>query len=199
MIGFVGVAATERATFGIQYLYDGIHIVPVVVGLFAIPEIADLIISDKPVAKDRLSEMLKEGNKDVYLGMRDALRHKFLIARSALIGVFIGAMPGLGPTPAHWIAYAQARQTEKGARETFGTGDIRGVIAPEASNNATDGGVLMPTVLFGIPGSAPMAIVLGFLILVGITPGPNMVNADLDLTISLVYACLLYTSPSPRD
>lgn len=191
MIGFVGVAADERATFGIQYLYDGIHIVPVVVGLFAIPEIADLIISDKPVAKDRLSEMLKEGNKDVYLGMRDALRHKFLIARSALIGVFIGAMPGLGPTPAHWIAYAQARQTEKGARETFGTGDIRGVIAPEAANNATDGGVLMPTVLFGIPGSAPMAIVLGFLILVGVTPGPNMVNQDLDLTISLVYAIVL--------
>ncbi len=191
MIGFVGVTGQERATFGIPYLYDGIHIVPVVVGLFAVPEIADLVISDKPVAKERLAEMLKEGNKDVYAGMREALRHKLLIARSALIGVFIGAMPGLGPTPAHWIAYAQARQTEKGARETFGTGDIRGVIAPESSNNATDGGVLMPTVLFGIPGSAPMAIVLGFLILVGITPGPNMVNEHLDLTLSLVYAIVL--------
>ena len=193
MIGFTNVAGDTRGTFGLDYLYDGIHIVPVVVGLFAIPEIADLVISNTPVAKERLSDMLKEGNKDVYKGMREALRHKWLITRSSLIGVFIGAMPGLGPTPAHWLAYAQARQTEKGARETFGTGDIRGVIAPESSNNSTDGGVLMPTLLFAIPGSAPMAIVLGFLFLVGIQPGPQMVDPDkhLNLTMSLVYVIIL--------
>ena len=193
MIGFTNVAGDTRGTFGLDYLYDGVHIVPVVVGLFAIPEIADLVISNTPVAKERLSDMLKEGNKDVYKGMREALRHKWLITRSSLIGVFIGAMPGLGPTPAHWLAYAQARQTEKGARETFGTGDIRGVIAPESSNNSTDGGVLMPTLIFSIPGSAPMAIVLGFLFLVGIQPGPQMVDPDkhLDLTMSLVYVIIL--------
>ena len=109
LIGFTNVASQTRATFGVDYLYDGVNIVPVVVGLFAIPEIADLVISNTPVAKQRLSEMLKEGNKDVYRGMREALRHKWLITRSSLIGVFIGAMPGLGPTPAHWLAYAQAR------------------------------------------------------------------------------------------
>ncbi len=193
MIGFVNIASETRATFGIDYLYDGIHIVPVVVGLFAIPEIADLVISNTPVAKERLSEMLKEGNRDVAKGMREALRHKWLITRSSLIGVFIGAMPGLGPTPAHWIAYAQARQTEKGAVETFGTGDIRGVIAPESSNNSTDGGVLMPTLIFAIPGSGPMAIVLGFLYIVGVQPGPAMVNPELhlNLTLSLVYVIVL--------
>lgn len=193
MIGFVNIASETRATFGIDYLYDGINIVPVVVGLFAIPEIADLVISNSPVAKERLSEMLKEGNRDVARGMREALRHKWLIARSSLIGVFIGAMPGLGPTPAHWIAYAQARQTEKGAVETFGTGDIRGVIAPESSNNSTDGGVLMPTLIFAIPGSGPMAIVLGFLYIVGVQPGPAMVNPELhlNLTLSLVYVIVL--------
>ena len=193
LIGFTNVAQAERVTFGIDYLYDGIDIVPVVVGLFAIPEIADLVISNTPVAKERLSEMLKEGNRDVYKGMREALRHKWLIARSSLIGVFIGAMPGLGPTPAHWLAYAQARQTEPGATETFGTGDIRGVIAPESSNNSTDGGVLMPTLLFAIPGSAPMAIVLGFLFIVGIQPGPQMVDPDkhLNLTLSFVYVIVL--------
>ena len=193
MIGFTNVAGDIRGTFGLDYLYDGVHIVPVVVGLFAIPEIADLVISNTPVAKERLSDMLKDGNKDVYKGMREALRHKWLITRSSLIGVFIGAMPGLGPTPAHWLAYAQARQTEKGATETFGTGDIRGVIAPESSNNSTDGGVLMPTLIFSIPGSAPMAIVLGFLILVGIQPGPQMVDPDkhLNLTMSLVYVIIL--------
>ena len=193
MIGFVNIASETRATFGIDYLYDGINIVPVVVGLFAIPEIADLVISNTPVAKERLSEMLKEGNRDVSRGMREALRHKWLITRSSLIGVFIGAMPGLGPTPAHWIAYAQARQTEKGAVNTFGTGDIRGVIAPESSNNSTDGGVLMPTLIFAIPGSGPMAIVLGFLYIVGVQPGPAMVNPELhlNLTLSLVYVIVL--------
>ncbi|MCY4581287.1 MAG: tripartite tricarboxylate transporter permease [Chloroflexi bacterium] len=193
MIGFVNIASETRATFGIDYLYDGINIVPVVVGLFAIPEIADLVISNTPVAKERLSEMLKEGNRDVARGMREALRHKWLITRSSLIGVFIGAMPGLGPTPAHWLAYAQARQTEPGAVETFGTGDIRGVIAPESSNNSTDGGVLMPTLIFAIPGSGPMAIVLGFLYIVGVQPGPAMVNPELhlNLTLSLVYVIVL--------
>ncbi len=193
MIGFVNIAQETRATFGLDYLYDGVNIVPVVVGLFAIPEIADLVISKTPVAKERLSEMLKEGNRDVSRGMREALRHKWLITRSSLIGVFIGAMPGLGPTPAHWIAYAQARQTEKGAVRTFGTGDIRGVIAPESSNNSTDGGVLIPTLLFAIPGSAPMAIVLGFLFIVGILPGAAMVDPDrdLNLTISLVYVIVI--------
>lgn len=193
MIGFVNIAQETRATFGLDYLYDGVNIVPVVVGLFAVPEIADLVISNTPVAKERLSEMLKEGNRDVSRGMREALRHKWLIARSSLIGVFIGAMPGLGPTPAHWIAYAQARQTEKGAAQKFGTGDIRGVIAPEASNNSTDGGVLMPTLIFAIPGSAPMAIVLGFLFIVGIQPGAAMVDPDqhLNLTLSLVYVIVL--------
>ncbi len=193
MIGFVNIASETRATFGIDYLYDGVNIVPVVVGLFAIPEIADLVISNTPVAKERLSEMLKEGNRDVAKGMREALRHKWLITRSSLIGVFIGAMPGLGPTPAHWLAYAQARQTEKGAVETFGTGDIRGVIAPESSNNSTDGGVLMPTLIFAIPGSGPMAIVLGFLYIVGVQPGPAMVNPELhlNLTLSLVYVIVL--------
>lgn len=193
MVGFVNIAQETRATFGIDYLYDGVNIVPVVVGLFAIPEIADLVISNTPIAKERLGEMLKEGNRDVSRGMREALRHKWLITRSSLIGVFIGAMPGLGPTPAHWIAYAQARQTEKGAVQTFGTGDIRGVIAPESSNNSTDGGVLMPTLIFAIPGSGPMAIVLGFLYIVGVQPGPAMVDPDLhlNLTLSLVYVIVL--------
>jgi len=191
MIGFNDVVGTTRATFGLDYLWDGIDIIPVVVGLFAFPEIADLVISNTPIAKDRMEGMLKEGRHDTFRGMQEAMRHKWLIVRSSLIGVFIGAMPGLGPTPAHWIAYAQARQTEPGARETFGTGDIRGVIAPESANNSTDGGVLIPTLLFAIPGSAPMAIVLGALILLGIQPGPQMVQDHLDLTIAMVYIIVL--------
>jgi hypothetical protein len=109
------------------------------------------------------------------------------MARSSLIGVFVGIMPGVGGSAAHWIAYAQARQTEPGGTETFGKGDVRGVIASDAANNSVDGGVLIPTVVFGIPGSGGMAIVLAILILTGITPGPLMLTRHLDLTVSMVY------------
>jgi TctA family transporter len=187
MIGVTPVEGILRSTFGVEYLFDGFPIVPVVIGLFAIPEVTDLVVGNTPIARQRLEGMLRAGNKDVMQGMRAALNHKLLIVRSSLIGVFVGAMPGLGPTPAHWIAYASARATEKGAAQSFGTGDVRGVIAPEAANNATDGGNLIPTLIFAIPGSAQMAILLGFLVVLGIQPGPAMLTTHLDLTISLVW------------
>ena len=186
MIGFAPIDGVIRADFGVDYLWDGIPLIPVVIGLFAVPEAVDLVVGNTPIARQRLEEMLAEANRDVYRGMREALRHKWLVVRCSLIGVFVGAMPGLGPTPAHWIAYAHARQTEKGALQSFGKGDIRGVIAPESSNNATDGGALIPTLIFGIPGNAPMAILLGFLIIVGIQPGPAMLDEHLDMTLALV-------------
>ena len=120
--------------------------------------------------------MVFDVNKGRAEGIRAALRHKFLVFRSSLIGLFVGMLPGVGGTAAHWMAYAQARQTEPGAEETFGTGDIRGVIAPESANNSIDGGVLIPTLTLGIPRSGGTAIMLGFFILLGITPGPD--NAD---------------------
>jgi hypothetical protein len=105
--------------------------------------------------------------------------------------VFVGALPGLGGSVAHWIAYAQARATAKGAKESFGKGDIRGVIAAESSNNSVDGGELMPTVAFGIPGSGGMAFLLAMFILYGIQPGPTMLTTHLDLTVSFVYVIAL--------
>ena len=190
-IGFSPVAQVVRTDFGIPYLFEGIPLVPIVVGLFAIPEAIDLVVGNTPVATRRLEAMLKDSRKDVLRGMREALDHKWLILRSSLIGTFIGMLPGLGGSVAHWIAYAQARQTEKGAKDTFGTGDIRGVIAPEAANNSSDGGVLIPTVAFGIPGSGNAAIVLAMLVLYGMTPGPQMLTEHLDITISLVYTIAL--------
>ena len=185
--GFAPITGNVRATVGIDYLWDGLPLVPVLLGLFAIPELANLVVSNTSVATERLDEVLKGSGGDVKEGIREALRHKWLIVRSSLIGVFVGMMPGLGAVPAHWIVYAQARQTEKGARETFGTGDIRGVIAPEAANNSTDGGVLVPTLFFSIPGAPNMALILALLILVGVQPGPSMLGEHLDLTIALVW------------
>lgn len=191
MIGFSPITGTVRANFGIDYLWDGIPLVPIVVGLFALPEAIDLVVANTPIARERLETMLKDANRDVYRGMREALRHKWLLTRSSLIGTFVGMMPGIGSSGAHWIAYAQARHTEKGGLETFGKGDVRGVIAADSANNSVDGGTLIPTVVFGIPGSGGMAILLAILVLSGVQPGPAMLTRHLDLTISLVYIVAL--------
>jgi TctA family transporter len=191
MIGYSPIGSVVRADFGIHYLWDGIPLVPLVIGIFAIPEAIDLVVGNTPIAMQRLEEMLKGIGKDVYRGMKIALNHKWLTVRSSLIGVFVGALPGVGGSVAHWIAYAQARATEKGAKDSFGKGDVRGVIAAESSNNSVDGGDLIPTVGFGIPGSGGMALLLAMFILYGIQPGPAMLTKHLDLTVSFVYVIAL--------
>ena len=188
MVGYADLGGNVRAAMGFDfYLWDGFGLVPVVVGLFALPEAIALVVGDTTIARERLDTLLRDAKADVWRGMWEAWNHKWLMVRSSLIGVFVGIMPGVGGSAAHWIAYAQARQTEKGGTETFGKGDIRGVIASDAANNSVDGGVLIPTVVFGIPGSGGMAIVLAILILTGITPGPLMLTRHLDLTVSMVY------------
>ena len=188
MVGYADLGGNVRAAMGFDfYLWDGFGLVPVVVGLFALPEAIALVVGDTTIARERLDTLLRDAKSDVWRGMWEAWNHKWLMVRSSLIGVFVGIMPGVGGSAAHWIAYAQARQTEKGGTETFGKGDIRGVIASDAANNSVDGGVLIPTVVFGIPGSGGMAIVLAILILTGITPGPLMLTRHLDLTVSMVY------------
>ena len=189
LIGVDPITGTERLV-AVEYLWDGIPLVPAIVGLFAIPEILDLVVSDKPIARAQLD--LERVQADIRSqrgeGIRVTLRHKFLVMRASLIGLFVGMMPGVGGSVAHWLAYVQALQTEKGASKTFGTGDIRGVIAPESANNSIDAGVLMPTLAFGIPGSGQMSIFLGFLILLGLQPGPMMLNQHLDLTLLMAWA-----------
>jgi putative tricarboxylic transport membrane protein len=187
LIGTDPVLGLPRATFGSEFLYDGISLVPMIVGLFAVPEMLNLVVSDSPVAKQRLDLMLGEVNSGRRAGIMDALQHKWLVLRASFIGLFVGMLPGVGGSAAHWLAYAQARETEKGARQTFGKGDIRGVIAPEAANNSIDAGVLIPTLCFGIPGSGSMAVLMGFLILMGFIPGQKMLNEHLPLTMFVVF------------
>ncbi len=192
MVGYADLGGNVRAAMGFDfYLWDGFGLVPVVVGLFALPEAIALVVGDTTIARARLDTLLRDAKADVWRGMWEAWRHKWLMIRSSLIGVFVGIMPGVGGSAAHWIAYAQARQTEPGGTETFGKGDVRGVIASDAANNSVDGGVLIPTVVFGIPGSGGMAIVLAILILTGVTPGPGMLTRHLDLTVSMVYTIAL--------
>ena len=181
-IGFDNVTGMTRFVYGTEYLWEGLPIVPVLVGLFAIPEMANIFISSKPIAEQAgMSAQTLEFSR--WAAVREVMQHKWLVVRSSLIGLFVGLMPGVGGAAAHWLAYGQAYQTEKGASETFGTGDIRGVIAPDCANNSIDGGQIVPTLAFGIPGSSHQSVFLAFLLLLGFVPGPNMLNENLDKTI----------------
>lgn len=183
-IGIAGTAANYRFTFGTIYLMDGIPLVVIALGVFALPEMIDLLAANRRIAD---AGTIRGGQ---VAGIKQAMQHKFLIFRSAVLGNIVGIIPGLGGNVADWIAYGVAKQTCKDSH-TFGSGDIRGVIAPESANNAKEGGTLVPTLLFGIPGGPAAAILLGGLILFGIRPGPDMVTTNLDLTLSIVWTLVL--------
>ncbi len=183
-IGAAPAAGTYRYAFGVPYLADGIPLPVLALGLFAIPELLSLLLTGSSVAGDgKLSG-------SILRGVHAAVRNKWLMVRSALLGTGVGIVPGLGGTVVDWIAYGVAKQTLRDS-DNFGKGDIRGVIAPESANNAKEGGALVPSLLFGIPGSGTTAVLLGGLILLGIQPGPSMVGENLNITLTIVWTLVL--------
>ena len=182
-IGSAQTVAIYRYTFNTDYLLDTLPLIPCVLGLFAIPELMELSIKNISIAR---IENINTKNSRITDGIKDAVRHWWLATRCAAIGTYIGILPGLGAAIVDWIAYGHAVQSSKD-NENFGKGDIRGVIAPEAANNATKGGALIPAVAFGIPGSLGTAILLGALLMVGLLPGPDMLTTDLHITFSMVW------------
>lgn len=187
LIGSIGAAPATgefRLTFDSIYLSDGIPIVIVGLGMFAMPEIVDLLRRSGSI-----SETGTLGHGWVQ-GFKDAIEHKWIVIRCSIIGCIVGALPGLGGSVVDWIAYGHVIQTSRN-RENFGKGDIRGVLAPESANNAKEGGALIPTLLFGIPGSGSMAILLGGFILVGVEPGITMMTEHLNLTFVMIWSLAL--------
>jgi TctA family transporter len=173
-----------RLAFESIYLSEGVPIVIVGLGMFAVPEIIELLRRST-----RISESATLGAGMVE-GVKDAFRHWWIVLRCSIIGCIVGFMPGLGGSVVDWIAYGHVVQTSKN-RESFGKGDVRGVLAPESANNAKEGGALIPTLLFGIPGSGSMAILLGGFILVGVEPGIPMLTKYLDLTFVMIWSVAL--------
>ena len=180
-IGSAPITGDLRFTFGTLYLVEGVPIVIVGLGLFALPEIVGLLDSKGAIAKALKNE---EG---WFRGIKDVFKNWFLVLRCSSIGCIVGALPGLGGTVVDWIAYSHLRQTSKDTLN-IGKGDIRGVIAPESANNAKEGGALIPTLLFGIPGSGNKVLLLGGFILIGIEPGLEMVTTHLDLTYLMIWS-----------
>ncbi len=205
MVATVGLdpkSGIERFSFDFPYLWEGISLIIVALGLFGVPECIDLASRKTSIAETHeLGQGFKEGVIDVF-------RHWWLTVRSSAIGAWVGFLPGLGSSVADWFAYAHAIQTEKD-RDRFGKGDIRGVIAPEASNNSKEAGSYIPTLAFGIPGGTSTALILTAFVAVGINPGPEMLTKQLDLTFAVIWTlaianliavalCMAFVKPIAR-
>ena len=183
-------AGVARYTFDLLYLWQGLDLVPVLVGIFAIPEILELVARGTSIAGRLPAGRLSSG---AWQGVRDTFTHFGLTIRCSLIGTFIGIMPGLGGSVAQWMAYGHAAQSAKTVEERkgFGQGDVRGVVGPGAANNSKEGGSLIPTIAFGVPGSTAMAILLGGFVLLGLVPGPEMLSKHLAVTYSMVWTIVI--------
>ncbi len=187
MVGSRSQTGTLRWTFGWLYLWDGVPLIPATLGIFALPELCELAVSRRRIAGDNAPNIDLSSQ---WQGVRDVAEHWWLVLRCSVLGTGLGAIPGIGSAVIDWIAYGYAQRTEKNA-ETFGSGDVRGVIAPESSNNAKEGGHLVPTIAFGVPAGASMAILLGAFLMHGLTPGPEMLTKHLDLTYMIVWSLTL--------
>ncbi len=168
------------------FLWDGVSLVAVTVGLFAIPEIIDLAVQNSSIARDSVPTKLG----GVMEGVKDTFRHWKLVLRCSGIGAYIGLIPGMGGGPAQWLAYAHAVQTSPD-KERFGKGAVEGVLGPGAANNSKEGGSLIPTLAFGVPGSVSMAILLGAFIIQGIVPGPDLLNPAKHLTLTMSFVWII--------
>lgn len=188
LVGTIGMAPATgefRLPFEIDYLYDGLPLVVVGLGIFALPEIIDLLVKRGAIAEQPCQ--LGKGWKE---GVRDVAKRPGLVARCAGIGSLMGTIPGLAGSVVDWLTYGHAVQSAKDKTQ-FGKGDIRGVIAPESANNACACGAMVPTLLFGIPGSGTAAVFLGGLLLLGLQPGVSMLETNLDLTYTIIWSLAL--------
>jgi len=188
-IGLDPVSSVQRYTFGQLFLWDGIGLVPVTIGFFAIPEVIDLAVQGSSIAKLDVGRL-----GGVMQGVRDTFRHWLLVLRCSAIGTFIAIIPGMGAATTQWLAYAHAVQSSPN-RERFGRGAVEGVLGPGAANNSTLGGSLVTTVAFGVPASVTMAILMGAFLIQGLVPGPSMLTpaprGHLTVTLSMVWTIVV--------
>ncbi len=188
-IGLDPISGIQRYTLGQLFLWDGVGLVPITIGFYAIPETIELAVLGTSIAKQEVGNL-----GGVMEGVKDTFRHWWLVIRCSALGCFTAIIPGMGAATTQWLAYAHAVQSSPD-KERFGKGDVRGVLGPGAANNSTLGGSLITTIAFGVPASVVMAILLGAFIIQGIVPGPDMLlpppKGKLDLTYSFVWVIIL--------
>ena len=186
MLGLIGldvISAVPRFTFGELELLDGIGFLAVAVGLFGIGEV---LVS---LERYYTVEPIKTTLRDLLLSRQDDRDSTGPIARGTVLGFVVGVLPGAGATIASFLSYALEKRISRHP-EKFGTGTIEGVAAPEAANNASTGGAMVPLLTLGIPGSGTTAVMLGAMMLFGLQPGPLLLEKNPDFvwgTIASMY------------
>jgi len=199
MIGSIGtdvVYATPRATFGFLELYDGVPLIPALVGLFAVSEA--FIIIEKKVIVARGGEVASGNWDSTFEGVRIALSRWWHIIWTSIIGLVIGVIPGAGASIASFVAYQQSRSFSK-TPELYGTGPPEGLIAPESANNGVTSGTLVPLLVLGIPGGATAAIMLVVMQFHGVSFGPSLfenqpkVGYGMFMAMAVAYFLMLFT------
>jgi TctA family transporter len=187
LFGYDPTEGVPRFWLGFDYMLDGMRLVPLAMGLFAVPEILALMSSGKAIAQTTVEPI---SFRQTLSGALAVFRYWGTFLRSAAIGSVVGIMPGVGSSAATFVAYAVARQGSK-EPDKFGKGSIEGVIAPESASNAKEGGALVPTLSLGIPGSASMALLLGAFLIFGLQPGPEFLVKNMDLALALALICAI--------
>lgn len=189
MVGYSEMYDSYRYTMGSDYLWDGIPLVPFVVGLFAVSELISYSArGGATVSSDKAVEINWHGQ--VLIGIKDVLSRPAQWIRASAIGAGIGIIPGLGGGVAAFMSYFVGMQRTR-EPDLYGNGSVEGIIASETANDAKEGGALLPTVAFGLPGSPDMAILLGAFTLHGLQPGPLMLRDHMDLIYALLFGIVV--------
>lgn len=187
-IGTAEVGGDIRFTGDIKSLLGGIEVVPALIGLYCVPVLIDMVATRDPhlKLKDQIAGYrLKEALSLIWRG-------KFNVVRSSLIGTMVGILPGAGGSIASLVSYAEAKRMSKRS-SNFGHGEPDGVIASETANNATVGGGLIPTLVLGIPGTPPDAVILGALLVQGVRTGPALFGAQSEVVYTFIYGLFVAT------
>ncbi len=186
LLGTIGFSARGdiRGTMGFDVLLDGIPDVPALVGLFAASELFNLVRSDF-IVPDAAARRVSFGG--ILRGIRETFRYPGTLIRGSLIGVVIGAVPGVGSSVSNLLAYSEARRTSDDP-ESYGKGNPRGVVAAESANSSSEGGSMATLLALGIPGGGATAIMLGAFAMHNITGGPRFLSDHKDLVYAIIFA-----------
>ena len=182
-IGMDLVYGTNRFIFGQTDLLAGLNFIPVLIGLFAVPEILNFFCKEQV-------KLEKNPLAGIGASIKDFFRCFKTIIRGSLIGVILGAIPGIGEAPSAFLSYSEAKRTSKNA-DNFGKGEIEGVAAAEAGNNGVAGATMIPLLALGIPGDVITAIILGAFMIHGLRPGPLMFNENIELIYAIFMGIML--------
>lgn len=188
-VGVAEISADIRLTFGSQTMISGFGVVGALIGLYCIPVLIDLVAVPGRHLK------IEEDVKKVRIGeaARIALKSKFNLVRSSVIGTLVGILPGAGGSVAGLVAYSEAKRTAK-PKQKFGEGEPDGLIATESANNATVGGGFIPTLVLGIPGTPPDAVILGALLVQGVRTGPTLFQSGTgSVAYTFIYGLIIAT------